>query len=85
MQIKLADISDASSSDRVVIGSKVKVTNKSSETVFQIVGDYEANPLEKKISQYSPLGKVLMGKQKGDLVIFEAPKGKVEYKIIEIK
>lgn len=84
IQIKLADVSEAKSSDRVVIGSKVTVENNSSQLIFSIVGDYEADPASKKISQHSPLGKVLMGKKVGDIAILNAPKGEVAYKVIKI-
>jgi transcription elongation factor GreA len=83
IQIKLADIKE-SDSTRVGIGSKVEVMQDSVKTIYYIVGDYEANPLEKKISQHSPLGRVLMGKKVGETVNFEAPKGTISYKILSI-
>lgn len=83
IQIKLADIRE-SDSDRVGIGSTVVVSQEDLKTTYQIVGDYEANPLEKKISQHSPLGRVLMGRKAGDMVNFEAPKGTISYKILSI-
>lgn len=68
----------------VEIGSvvKVKVGGKSYE--FTIVSDIEANPLEKKISDKSPLGKALMKGKKGKKVIVKTEDGEVEYEIIEI-
>lgn len=83
IQIKLADIIEGGSG-MVTIGSHVKVKNEDFETTFHIVGDYEANPLDKKISQHSPLGRVLMGRKVGETVEFEAPKGIISYKIISI-
>lgn len=84
IQIKLADIKQPSSSNVIDIGSKVKLVQKNQETIFEIVGDYEADPINKKISQYSPLGRVLMGKKIGERVEFVAPKGKVVFIIKEI-
>ena len=81
IQIKLADIMEPNSSDRVEIGSKVTVTSESGEKVFYIVGDYEANPAESKISQHSPLGRALVGKKIGEIAGFNAPKGIVSFKI----
>lgn len=84
IQIKLADIIEDSGKGIVTLGSKVKVSNEFGEQTFHIVGDYEANPAEKKISQYSPLGKCLIGKKAGETAHFQAPKGTVSYKILAI-
>lgn len=83
IQIKLADIVEGSR-EKVTIGSRVKVSNEENETTFHIVGDYEANPLEHKISQHSPLGKVLMGKKAGETAKLTAPKGTIIYKVLSI-
>ncbi len=83
IQIKLADIIEGSDG-KVSIGSIVTVESDTGKTVFNIVGDYEANPTEKKISQHSPLGRALMGKKVGETAQFEAPKGTISYKILSI-
>lgn len=83
IQIKLADIIE-SKEGVVGIDSKVVVTDGTHEKTFHIVGDYEANPLELKISQHSPLGRVLIGRKKGDTVEFTAPKGTISYKILSV-
>lgn len=69
----------------VDIGKQVKVAVNGSEHVFNIVGEWEANPAEKKISNESPLGVALQGKSVGDEVEVEAPVGKVVYTIKGIK
>ena len=69
----------------VDMGKQVKVAVNGSEHVFNIVGEWEANPAEKKISNESPLGIALMGKNVGDEVQVEAPAGKITYTIKEIK
>ena len=51
---------------------------------IMLVGEWEANPLEKKISHESPLGKSLIGKKVGDKVQVEAPAGTVNYTIVSI-
>ena len=50
-----------------------------------LVGEWEADPKEKKISHESPLGKALIGKKVGEKVEVEAPAGKVMYKILGIE
>lgn len=66
------------------IGCKVTVTVAGKEHTYEIVGEWEADPLKKKISHTSPLGQALVGKKMGENVEFEAPAGKVIYKIKKI-
>lgn len=68
----------------VDLGSIVTVKNGRSTHKYHIVGEWEANPLEKKISHQSPLGKALLGKVKGDAVEIDVPAGKLTYKIMSI-
>ena len=70
--------------DSVDIGCKVTVTVGGKEHPYEIVGEWEADPLKKKISHTSPLGQALTGKKKGENVEFEAPAGKVIYQIKKI-
>lgn len=87
--LKNADIIDEKKINKniVQVGSTVELTELSQQlnNVFKIVSAPEANFAEKKISEDSPLGRALMGSKKGDIVFFEAPAGKMEYKIINIK
>lgn len=75
------------SHQKVGIGSQVtikKSTEKTKKTVL-IVGEYESDPLQNKISIASPLGKALAGKKLGDKAIVKAPMGEAEYTILAIK
>lgn len=74
------------SANTVVIGVKVKALDMEfdEECEYRVVGSTEANPLEGKISDESPLGKALLGKTVGDEVIVEAPAGELKFKILEI-
>jgi len=71
----------------VRIGSRIKVQEVGfdDEESFSLVGAAEANPLEGKISNESPLGKALLGKHIGDEVDVDAPQGKVKFKIVAIE
>jgi transcription elongation factor GreA len=60
----------------VSVGTTVKVATNNVETMFHIVGEWEADPAEKKISHTSPLGSALLGKKVGEEVEVEAPAGK---------
>lgn len=70
--------------NQVDIGCQVTVHAGDQEHTFTIVGEFEADPLKKKISHDSPLGKALMGRKVGEIVEFEAPVGKVTYTVKRI-
>lgn len=68
----------------VKLGSKVTLNVKGKKEEFAVVGEWEADPTEKKISHESPLGKALMGKKVGEKVEVEAPAGKLLYTIVSV-
>lgn len=70
---------------KVDIGTKVRLKANGDEHVFHIVGEWEADPKEKKISHTSPLGSALLGKKIGETVEVEAPAGKIQYTILGIE
>ena len=53
--------------------------------VYKIVGSQEADPMNGVISEDSPFGKALLGKNAGDEVTVDAPAGPVEYKILKVE
>ena len=71
--------------NKIEIGSTVTVDINGQKDTFQIVGEFEADPMNKKLSQNSPIGQALINKKIGDLVEINIPAGKIQYKIIEIK
>lgn len=69
----------------VKLGCRVTVKSADNkESVFHLVGEWEADPTEAKISHQSPLGQSLLGKKVGDKLEINAPAGKVVYTIIKI-
>lgn len=70
---------------KIDVGCKVTLHVNGKKDMYTIVGEWEANPSEKKISHSSPLGKALLGKKVGEKVEVEAPIGKIIYKIISIE
>ncbi|MFC7682286.1 transcription elongation factor GreA [Paenibacillus sp. GCM10028914] len=52
---------------------------------YTIVGTAESDPLNNKISNESPVGKAIIGKQKGSVVDVNVPAGVIKYKIVDIK
>ncbi len=77
-------VENGTSKKEVVMGSRVIVKVNDKEKEYTIVSFNEADPLEGKISNESPLGVAFLGKKKGDKVEVETPKGLVKYKIIKI-
>ncbi len=83
---RLIDESDYSA-DEVHLGATVKVKDVKSNTghEFWIVGSAEADPVNQRISNESPLGRALIGHKKGETVDVATPRGVVKYKIESIR
>ncbi len=77
-------IKPAKSNGTVQVGSTVDLKNGKKVT-YQIVGPVEADPLEGKISNESPIGSALMGKKVGEKVTIETPKGSVSYTVEDVR
>ncbi len=72
----------------VQIGSTVtlqNLTEKDPPETYTIVGSMEADPLNGRISNESPIGNTILDKKKGDTVKVKVPAGIFEYKIVEVK
>lgn len=84
--IRSAEIVSRESGDSVSIGSKVTVKKDGGgESTYEIVGEEEADIVEKRISNRSPLGLAVMGKKKGDTVVVKAPGGEARYTILKVE
>jgi len=70
--------------NKVQLGSVVKLKDGNKTKEFQVVGTVEADPLSGKISDESPIGKALLGKQVGDKVELITPSDTATYKVAEI-
>lgn len=75
---------DKSAHKTVDVGCKVTLNIDGKREVFTIVGEWEADPAQKKISHASPLGQALLNKKVGEKVEVVAPAGKVIYTILKI-
>ena len=73
--------------DKINIGCKVKVydVDEDEEMEFKIVGSTEANSLQNKISNESPVGQAKKNKKAGDVVDVETQAGVIQYKVLEIQ
>jgi transcription elongation factor GreA len=84
-----ADIIDVDSgpADRVVFGRTVVLYDmlNDKELAYQLLGPYESDPENGKISVASPLGRALIGKEKSEEVKVKTPKGLQEFEILDIR
>ena len=88
--IKTAVIIDTSASSKegkVSLGCTVvlKDMGTDEEETYTLVGTTEADPFDNKISNESPVGKAVIGKKIGDVVVAVTPAGELSYKILEVK
>jgi len=72
--------------DKISVGCIVKVYDVEfdEELEFSIVGSTEANSLQNRISNESPVGKALLGRRVGDTVIVDTQAGNIEYRVLDI-
>ena len=84
--LKDVEISDPHAAAQLVeLGNTVIVEHNGEKNEFHIVGEFEADPLNKKLSQTSPIGKALLGRRIGEIVEVQVPAGPTSYKILDIK
>jgi transcription elongation factor GreA len=85
-KLRSATVLDPSSlsNDIVRVGSVVHVKEGGKSTKYTIVGSAEASPADMKLSNESPVGKALLGRKRGEEVVFATPKGERRLKITKI-
>lgn len=84
---QVIDVKAIAPTGKVIFGATVTLLNLESEeeSIFQIVGDDEADIKVNKISIYSPVARALVGKAVDDVVVVKTPSGDVEYEICSIE
>tara|TARA_B100000029_G_C17305947_1_gene862507 strand:- start:164 stop:637 length:474 start_codon:yes stop_codon:yes gene_type:complete len=85
-QAEIIDVSNLSGSE-IKFGAKIKIKDEETEEEYdyQIVGEYESDIKNKKLSINSPLARGLIGKNKNDIVEINSPKGMKSYNILSVK
>jgi transcription elongation factor GreA len=87
-KVSRAQVIDIStlSGNTVQFGAKVRIVDEESdeESTYQIVSEYEADINQKRISVASPLARALMGRETGDSVELNTPKGTRYYEILDV-
>lgn len=79
-----AELIKSGSKTKVGLGSKVELKTGAKNVTYYVVGPVEADPLEGKISNESPIGVALMDKKVGDVATITTPKGDISYEIVSI-
>ena len=86
-KLRSASVVDASQLDgsEVRVGSKVEISESGKKVTYTIVGSTEADPMENRLSNESPVGKALIGHKKGDEVTIQLPSKTRKVKITKIE
>ena len=88
-KLALANVIDIAklSGEKIVFGATVTFVDVDTDEVrfYQIVGDYESDIEQNKISISSPIARALIGKSVGDTLTIPIPKGKIEVEILEVE
>ncbi len=83
---QIIDVTEIQASDRVIFGATVELSDRDNDelTVYQIVGEDEADIRSGKLSYTSPIARALIGKEMGDVVDVRTPGGDRAYKIVKV-
>ncbi len=85
IMIRLADVVSGEGGSAVSFGKTVTVEGENGKLEFTVVSDLEADPAKGKMSDKSPIGSAVLGKNVGDSAEISTPDGKSIFKIVEIK
>lgn len=80
-----ADIIKSSGRKTIGLGSTVELKTGKKSVTYTVVGPVEADPLEGRVSNESPIGLALAGKKEGEEVSISTPKGDIKYTIASVK
>jgi transcription elongation factor GreA len=84
---EVIDIAAINARGKVVFGATVEIMNVDTEevAVYQIVGEDEADIKSGLVSIRSPIARALITKEVGEIIMVEAPAGRLEYEIIDVR
>ena len=94
LETRIAEIEDilnnaliiqSAGSHAIGLGSQVELKNGSKTVKYTIVGPVEADPLQGRLSDESPMGMALHGKKVDDTVVITTPKGEITYTVVSIE
>ena len=83
--IRFGVVVEKQTSDTVNFGSRVTLDDGKKKMTFQLVGGYESNPKQEKLSIYSPIGRAVLNRKVGDQITVTAPAGSKIYTIVKLE
>lgn len=83
--LKYGKVIEANEANVVQLGRTVTLSDGTSDKIYEIVGDWEADPSIGKISLLSPIGKAIANKKVGDIITITIPAGEKQYTISSLK
>jgi len=83
--VRYGRITEPTGNAAIQLGHTITVETENGKKELNIVGEWEANPREHKISHKSPIGHNLMGKKIGETIVIRTPNGFINYKILSIQ
>ncbi len=93
LETRIAEIEDIVNNAEIIktgkkstigLGSRVELKTGTKKVEYTVVGPVEANPLEGKVSNESPIGMALYGKKEGEKVTISTPKGDISYTVVSV-
>lgn len=93
VETRIADIEDILHNTEIIknggdskvnLGSRVELKTGEANVVYTVVGPVEADPMEGRISNKSPIGEALFGKKVGEQATIITPRGSITYEIASI-
>lgn len=85
IMIRFAEVIESVGSSVISFGNTVEVENDGAKQTFVVVSAQEADPMQGKVSDVSPIGRALIGKSVGDEVTVETPDGHIVFKVVGIR
>jgi len=84
-QIRYGKVLEKHGNDMIDFGSTVVLDDGKQKMTFTLVGGYESDPIQHKLSTFSPIGKALCGKKAGDTITVHTPSGVRQFTILNVK
>ncbi len=84
-QLRFGKVIEKTTNDKIDFGSTITIDNGNKKMIFTLVGGYESDPKQNKLSTYSPIGKAVIGKKVGETVLVQTPSGERKFTIISVK
>ncbi len=83
--LRFGEVTEVIKGSSINFGSTVTLDNSGKQMTFTLVGSYESNPQQQKLSVSSPIGRAIIGKKIGDKITITAPAGQTIYTVVNFE